>query len=183
MMRSIGAVCLAALLSGAVLAADAELDGLKSKMPDGWKVEEATNKMRVLQAKLAKADGDAEDADLVVFYFGKGGGGGVKENFKRWQDQFEAPEGKKIDDVSKTSEFKINGDKVKVDYLSIEGGTYKFKAQPFNPNSPVTEKKDYRLLGAILDTENGPFFIRVTGPAKSVEKHRKSFEEWVKAFK
>ncbi|QVL34467.1 hypothetical protein KIH39_11325 [Telmatocola sphagniphila] len=183
MVKLFGTGLLAFALVGYCFAADFEMDGMKSKIPDGWKTEEGSNKMRLMQAKLPKADGDSEDAELVIFYFGKGGGGGVPDNLKRWKDQFDAPEGKKIDDVSKASEFKINGDKVKVNYLIVENGTYKFKAQPFNPSSPVTEKKDFRLLGAIVESENGPYFLRVIGPKKTVEKHQKAFEEWIKAFK
>src|SRR6476619_5828046 len=45
------------------------------KVPEGWMVEKPTSEMRLAQYKLPKANGDAEDALLVVFYFGPGKGG------------------------------------------------------------------------------------------------------------
>ncbi len=183
MMRLIGALALATLVVGSTRAEDFEMDGLKSKLPASWKKEETGNAMRAFQAKLPKVDGDAEDAALIVFFFGKGQGGGIDDNIKRWKDQFVAPEGKKIDDVSKLSDFKINGDKVKVTYLVIDNATYKFNPAPFNPNSTITEKKDFSMLGAIVESPNGPYFIRVTGPKKTVDSQKKAFEDWIKAFK
>jgi len=44
---------------------------LKFKVPDGWVVEHPTSSMRVAQYKLPKADGDNNDASLVLCYFGQ----------------------------------------------------------------------------------------------------------------
>src|SRR5262245_43325533 len=78
-----------------------ELGGLKSKFPAGWKAEKPSNKLRKYQASIPKADGDSDNAELVVFFFGPGGGGGTDENIDRWKKQFIAPKGKTIDEVSK----------------------------------------------------------------------------------
>jgi hypothetical protein len=43
---------------------------LRFKMPDGWVSESPSSRMRGAQYTLPKADGDAEDASLVVYYFG-----------------------------------------------------------------------------------------------------------------
>ena len=157
-------------------------DGLKSDAPKDWKVGPGSNEMRVLEAKLAKAEGDADDAELVVFFFGKGGGGGVADNIKRWKGQVVPPEGKTADDISKVTDFKV-GDKVKATYLNMQAGTYAAKARPVDPKSPTTQNKNYRLLGVVFESDGGPFFIKVTGPAKTIEKHEKAFEAWVKNFK
>ena len=158
-----------------------ELGNLKSRAPADWKFGETANKFRLYQAKLPKADGDKEDAELIIFYFGPGGGGGTKENIQRWKGQFAAPEGKKIDDVSKVTEMKVGG--APATFLDITSGTYRFKERPFDPNAPVTEKKDYRLFGVILEADKGPYFIRVTGPAKTMAKHKGEFDNWLKNFK
>src|SRR6185503_10900471 len=50
------------------------------KVPEGWAVEKPTSEMRLAQYKLPKAAGDAEDALLVVFYFGPGQGGTTQAN-------------------------------------------------------------------------------------------------------
>src|SRR3989442_361268 len=78
-----------------------ELDGLRSRAPAAWKEERSTSNMRHAQFRAPKADGDKDDAEFVIFYFGPGGGGSNEENIKRWKGQFVPPDGKKIDDVTK----------------------------------------------------------------------------------
>src|SRR5262249_56815304 len=78
------------VLSGAVAtAADAgdvaEIDGLKSAVPAGWKKGKPASQMQYAVYTLPKAEGDPEDATLTVYFFGPGGGGGVDANVKRWQ--------------------------------------------------------------------------------------------------
>src|SRR5262249_27368179 len=99
---------------------------------------------------------------------------------KRWQGMFEAPEGKKIDDVSKVEKMKV-GD-VDVTYLDVQG-IYLYKFPPFDPNAKVQRKPDYRRLGVVFASKNGPYFITLTGPAKTVAEHKKGFDEWLKGFK
>ena len=156
------------------------LDGLKSDAPKSWKIQEPSNKFRAFQFALPKAEGDKEDAELVIFYFGEGGGGGVADNLKRWKGMFQAPEGKSIDDVSKVEKLKIGN--VEATYLDVQG-TYLYKFPPFDPNAKITKKDNFRRLGVVFASEKGPYFITVTGPAKTVESQKKSFDDWLKAFK
>jgi hypothetical protein len=156
-----------------------ELDGLKSTTPASWKKpEKPSSKLRAHEFFIPKADGDKEDAELAIFFFGAGSGGSVEENLKRWKGMMAPPMGKTIDDVSKVDKFKVG--KVDITYLDISG-TYLFK--PFGPNTKVTPKENYRFIGAIFDSENGPYFIRLTGPARTMEQNKKAFDDWLKGFK
>jgi hypothetical protein len=147
-----------------------EIDGLKSKAPAAWKEEPPANKMRYAQFKVG-------DAELVIF---KGLGGGAKNNITRWKGQFDAPEGKTIDDVSKVEEFKFGaGTATSLDVA----GTYKFKNPPFDPNAKEERKANYRMLAIYIEGKNDVYQIKLTGPAKTVEGQKKAFDEWVKAFK
>ena len=157
-----------------------ELDGLKSKVPAGWKSHEPTNRMRAYEFTLPKAKDDMVDAEMIIFYFGPGGGGSAEDNIKRWKGMIEPPAGKKIDDVAKVEKSKV-GD-VPVTYLDVEG-TYLFKEKPFDPNSKVETKPNYRMLGIVFESPKGPYFIRVTGPAKTVGEQKKAIDEWLKNFK
>jgi hypothetical protein len=177
------AVCVGALAGptrageeGAVV----NLDGLKSKAPAGWQREKSSNRFRVYQFRVPKADGDKADAQLVVFHFGEGAGGTAADNVKRWKGMFEPPDGKTIDEASKVEEMKVAG--VAVTYADIRG-TYLEKFPPFDPNAKVTRRPDYRMLGVVFASQNGPYFIRLTGPARTVEQHKKDFDHWLKAFK
>lgn len=155
-------------------------DGLKSTAPESWVLQKPDNKFRIWQFSVPAAGGDKKDAELIVFYFGPGSGGTAKANIERWKGQFEPPQGKSIDDVSKVSEKKI-GD-TPITYVDING-TYLYKFPPFAPNAKVTPMPDYRRLAVVFDSKKGPYFITLTGPAKTVEANRTSFDNWLAGFK
>jgi len=158
-----------------------ELDGLKSTAPAAWKAGTVESKFRVYEFKIPKADGDKDDAELVIFHFGEGGGGGVAENLKRWKGMLAAPPGgKTIDESAKVDKIKV-GD-VPTTVLDVSG-TYLYKFPPFAPNAKITPKENYRLIGVVFESPKGPYFFRLTGPAKTVEANKKGFDEWIKAFK
>ncbi|HTU21957.1 MAG TPA: hypothetical protein VMG10_28220 [Gemmataceae bacterium] len=153
------------------------LDGVKSTTPGEWKEEAPANRMRFMQFRLPKKDGDKDDAELIIF---KGLGGGSRANIERWKKQFVPPKDKKIEDVAKVKEIKI-GDRPAMS-LDIQG-TYLFNPQPFNPRSKPQEKPNYRMLAIYFDGADNPYQIKLTGPAKTVEAYKKGFDEWVKSFK
>ena len=43
--------------------------GLTFATPDGWRQSPGASSMRVAEFTLPRADGDAEDAQLVVYYY------------------------------------------------------------------------------------------------------------------
>jgi hypothetical protein len=183
-MKKISALALCiALFIGLNLASageTVELGGLTSKAPAGWKKQEPTNKFRAYQFAVPKVEGDKEDAELVVFFFGKGGGGGTEDNLKRWKGFFIPPEGKTIEEASKVEKFKVG--KAAVVYLDVHG-TFKSKNPPFDPKAKEERKENFRRFGLIFDTDNGAYFITLTGPAKTMAKSKDAFDGWIKAFK
>jgi hypothetical protein len=175
-----GVVGLLGVLGVASAADNVDLGGYKSETPAGWKRGEPNNKFRAYQFEVPAAAGDKEAAEVVIFHFG-GGGGGVKENIKRWQGLFAAPAGKSPEDISQVSEFQVNG--VPVTYLDISG-TYLVKNPPFAPNAKIERKENYRMIAAYFDApQEGPYFIRFVGPAKTVTDGKAAFDQWLKAFK
>jgi hypothetical protein len=62
--------------------------GLTFTTPDGWKPIATSSSMRVAQFALPRAAGDAQDAELVLYYFG-GTGGTVEANIDRWVAQMQ----------------------------------------------------------------------------------------------
>jgi hypothetical protein len=180
-------LCFAALIgfrSGASAGdgkgAEVTLDDLKSRTPANWKMQPPSNKLRAYQFQVPRVDGDKEDAELVIFYFGAGSGGSTADNIKRWKGQFLPPEGKTIDDVSKVETFKVGN--VAVTSLDLHG-TFKYKFPPFDPNAKEQRKPDFRRFGVVFESKNGPYFITLTGPAKTVGENKKGFDSWIKNFK
>jgi hypothetical protein len=149
-----------------------DLDGLKSVAPADWKAEKPANKLRFMQFALPKVKDDKADAELVIF---KGFGGSAKENLQRWKEQFIPPKGKKIDDVAKVKEMKVAG--AELTYLDVSG-TYLFATK-----NKTEKRPDYRMLAVHFEGEKSVFHIKLVGPAKTVEKYKKGFDEWLKAFK
>ena len=180
-----GALVLGFLPSKSCVRADdkgeiVELDGLKSKAPAEWKNEMPAGKLRAYQFRIPHAKDDKADAELVIFYFGPGGGGSVDDNIARWKKQMTPPEGKKTDDVAKVEKSKV-GD-VAVTMFDMEG-TYLFTVAPNDPNSKKEERPGSRFIGVVFESPKGPYFMRLVGPAKTVGEHKKAFDEWIKAFK
>ena len=156
-----------------------EVAGLKGTAPADWKEEKPGNQMRLMQFKLDKEKGDGEDAEVVVFSLP--GGGGITANLERQEKAFKLPEGVKKDDAIKTDDVKVGDYKGKC--MDIKG-TYQFKAAPFDPAAKVTEKEKYRQLYVVFeDDDKKTIAIRLVGPEKTVEKHKKAFDEFVKSFK
>lgn len=151
-----------------------ELDSLKSKVPAAWKPQKAAG-MRKHHFKIAKAAGEAEDAEVVVFFFGKGQGGSADENIKRWKGQFKEPAAAK----AKVEKFKVG--EVPVTILDISGTM--ISRPPGDPTAPGVEKPDFRAINVVFASPNGPYFFNLRGPAKTVDDQKKAFEDWIKAFK
>jgi hypothetical protein len=169
-------------LVGLVHAADekgtvVELDGMKSTTPSTWISEKPINNFRLMQFRLTKAEGDDDDAELVI---SEGQGGAVKANLERWKGAFVPPEGKKIDDVSKDSKLKVGA--FEAVGLQIDG-TYKSYATPGDPSSKLTLKPNFKFKGYILETKNKTYYIKFTGPAKTFDKYDKGLTDWLQGFK
>ncbi len=137
-----------------------------------WVRQQVASSMRAGQFLYEHSEEGLENVELVIFFFGAGGGGGVQANIDRWLGQFEGtPE-------SKTEEREM-GDR-KVVFLTAKG-TYMETmagAGPFS-GAPKTAKPDYTMLAAILPSEQGDVFIKVTGPTKSVDAMKDAYEAFV----
>jgi hypothetical protein len=151
-----------------------EWGGLKSTTPAGWKEEKPSNEFRKAQFKLAKAAGDPEDAELALF--ASPGGGGVDANLERQVKKFELAKD------AKPAVSKIKVGKEEATYQDISGTLLK-KFPPFDPNAKVTKVENYRQIYVIFDGKDAVYSLTLLGPAKTVEKHKKEFDEWLKNFK
>ena len=136
-----------------------EVKEIKLTVPKAWKQEKPSNQFRVAQFKIAPVEGDKEETELVITQFG-GGGGGVNDNIKRWENQFEAKD-RKIKVTKGKSQL---GEYVVVDgtgtYLKPDGPPIAGKTKP-TPGS--------RVLNVMLMIEDkGVYFLKLAGPEKTV---------------
>jgi hypothetical protein len=151
--------------------------GLTFTPPDGWKSSPPTSSMRVAEFTLPRAAGDAEDAELIVYYFG-GSGGSVDANMQRWIGQMQQADGKPSSAVAKKESRKVNG--LTVSLVDVSG-TY---TAEMSPGSDAHHNKSrFRMRAGVVETARGPYFIKLTGPEQTVAKWDAAFNRFVGSFK
>src|SRR5579864_279873 len=176
---SLFAGLLACLAVGAAGADDKnvfDIDGLKSAVPSSWKAEKPRNRLRYAEFRLPRAEGDRADADLSVF---RNISGTTEQNVERWKRQFLPPKGKSIDDVSKVTKLKVAGREVV--YFEV-AGTF-LDGPPMLPASRKVKRPDYRMIAVQFDGPKNVWHFKLIGPAKTIAKHKKEFDNWLESFK
>jgi hypothetical protein len=131
--------------------------------PSAWQARPAASTMRVAEFVVPKAAGDAEDAELIVYFFGASSGGGADANVERWIGQMQQPDGSASKDKARRDAQTING--LKVTTVDVTG-TYVAEVRP--GASEHYNKPDFRLRAAVVETPGGPYYIKMTGPAKTM---------------
>ena len=146
-------------------------------VPQGWQKQPVASSMRVAEFTLPHADGDSEDAVLVVYYFG-GSGGSIDANLQRWVSQMQQPDGKPSAGVAKKETRTVNG--LGLTLLDVSG-TYVAETTP--GSTERHNQPNFRLRAGVVETSNGPYFIKLTGPAKTIAKWERAFEQFVASLK
>jgi predicted small lipoprotein YifL len=150
---------------------------LHFKAPDAWVTEKPSSSTRVGQYKLPKAEGDNEDASLVLYYFGAAQGGAVQANIDRWIGQMQQPDGSASKDKAKTENLTVNG--LKVTTVDLTGT---FTAEMMPGSGDRHNNADYRLRGAVVETPKGSYFAKLVGPSKTVARWDQAYSEYLKSF-
>lgn len=125
--------------------------------------------MQFSQYYLPRIDGDLEDAELIVFYFGSEGGG-VELNLERWTNQILQPDDRPSADVATTTSFEVSN--MPVTFLDIPGI---YAAEVHSGSKMRYYKRGYRLHAAVVESPIGPFFFKLTGPDRTVTHWEPAF--------
>lgn len=151
--------------------------GLTFTAPPGWVAQPPASANRKAQYRLPRVAGDAEDGEVVVYHF-PGGGGTPKDNVDRWIGQFTGPGGRPAAGAAKTTQTSVNG--VPLTWVDVRGaysGSMASMRQGENP------KEGFRMLAVIAETGNGPWFVKFTGPEKTVAHWESSFRSFVNSVR
>jgi hypothetical protein len=143
-----------------------DIGAIKFKVPDDWKAEAPKSSMR--RAQLS-ADGTKGAAELIVFYFGPQGAGSAEENIQRWIGQFSNPDGSQVKDAKLTSVKVAGRDATRVEVA----GQY---ASSMTPGQNTVPKPDQRLIAAIVQTAEGPYYFKFLGPNDTVTAQADAFD-------
>lgn len=146
--------------------------GLRFEMPADWEWVAEPSGPRQAECLLPSLD-DEERPRLTIHHFGDAAGS-VEQNLIRWAAQFadgaarEGAEGSADEAESPLSRARVETETIRdfeVTRIWLAG---RYVAET-HPGSGVREDRPgWALLGAILETDDGAFYVKVTGPARSV---------------
>jgi hypothetical protein len=144
---------------------------LKCDPQDGWVSQVPSSSMRVAQYELPDADGTGNSAEISVF---AGIGGTVEQNISRWVGQFSAPDGSAVEgDISKRTVGTLTVTTVDV------SGTY--SSSNMGPMAAIAREPmtDTRMIGAVIEAEQGAWFVKLVGPERTVTHWEQGFETFL----
>jgi hypothetical protein len=154
---------------------------LRYRAPEGWQEEKPNSNMRVAQYKLPKAEGDSADAELVVYYFGQGQGGSTQANIDRWLNQMQQADGTPSKEKAKIENTTVNG--LPVTTVDVLGKYNGGMASPgASPGASPVDMSNYRMRAAIIETPKGSYFVKLTGPQKTVSRWDQAYTDYIKSF-
>lgn len=140
--------------TGVAVGGDLAIAGLTFTPPAGWE-NLGPREMRQAQYRLASVSGDAEPAEVNVFYFGSGQGGDVEANLERWAGQMSDTSG-----APERSTFEVNG--LGAHLITVEGAYSGGMGGPTGGGGAA--KPGHRLVGVVVEAPQGNVFFKLTGP-------------------
>lgn len=154
----------------------AQSGSLTFTAPAAWKPRPATSTMRVAEYVIARAPGDPEDGEVILYFFG-GSGGSVDANIERWVGQFTTDSGAPLAPPRRVSS---SVGTLKVTQIDVSG-TYVAEVKPGSADRH--NKPNFRMRAAVVETPKGPYFIKLTGPARTVAQTAASFDQFVQSLR
>ncbi len=167
-------MAIVALMLAGVMAAQSGT--LRFSPPAAWKSRPSASSMRVAELVVPRAAGDAEDGELIVYFFG-GSGGSVDANIERWVGQFHTASGAPVNAPARTTS--ANGS-LRITQVDVSG-TYIAEIRP--GSSERHNKPNFRMRAAVVETPKGPYFVKFTGPAQTVAQAGGDFDRFVKSLR
>jgi hypothetical protein len=130
--------------------------------PEGWN-EQPLSEMRLGSFKVDGANAASADVSVIAF---PGEAGGLISNINRWRGQLQLPplDEDQLSQITQRTDVD-NIPTYLVDFQTVE-------------NAP----KPSRILGAVFQTADRTWFVKMTGPPELIESQREKFLAFVKSF-
>ncbi len=142
--------------------------------PENWVSKQPRTRIVEHEFAVPAVKGDEQEGRVTVM----GAGGTVDANIDRWIQQFTQPDGSSTRDRTKIDKKTIAGQEVIIVDLS---GTYMDRPGPM---APGVERKDYRMLAAIVQTKKaGNSFIKFYGPQRTVAENADAFNKMLESLR
>jgi hypothetical protein len=146
-----------------------DLGAITVVVPDEWKETPPSSRMRKAQWQIPVGD---KTAELVTYYFGPGGAGGIEANVNRWVGQFKTDDGSPAQ--GKVGKGKVAG--LDVHTVAVSGH-YVAAMRPGAASGK--DKANYKLDAAIVETKAGPYYFKLVGPAAVVDATHEAFTAFI----
>ena len=143
-------------------------------LPAGWEATQPSSSMRVAQFKFPAAEGDTDPAELVIYFF-PGGAGGKEPNLRRWAAQFQGDPNEMYDRA------RIEDKKLGVFDVTLFDLSGTFAAPSFAGGGGP--KPNHRMLVAIVNTDQGPYYAKAVGPEKTMAEQAQAFEMFLASLR
>lgn len=152
--------------------------GLTWDAPAPFEERPAQGEWRIAEYVVPEQKKGQDAANMRVYFFGPEQGGSIDDNVARWKGQFEPPEGKTLDDVSKVEKRVIND--IEVTFVDVRGT---FEPMQMPGKAPRGPQRDRRMLAAIADGPKGRVFFKLVGPRAVVTHAEGAFEQMLESLK
>ena len=137
-------------------------ESLRYQAPPDWIEIATTSPQQLDHYGLPRTPGDSEDAELSVYYF-VDEAVTVEATLESWTKQMRQPDGRPPSEMASTTSFDVAD--LSVTVIDVPG-IYSAEVQP---NSGMHYyKRDFRLKAAVVETPEGPYFFKLTGPSQTV---------------
>lgn len=140
---------------------------LKVAAPKSWFREVPSSSMRLAQFYFKEKSLKGE---MVVF---SGIGGTIDQNIDRWIKQFVDTNNDKII----KNEFVDN---MRTTFITISGT---FKKGTMGMGGETKNINNYGLMAAIVETDDGPYYFKCTGPVEVIKTNKKVFTRFIRSLK
>ena len=152
-------------------------DNLRFSATGTWKSVPPRSRMLEAELKIPRTGTDEEDGRLTIM----GAGGSIEANIDRWRMQFTQPDGSDTKEKTKVEKKTVSGQTVNM--VDITGTFMDAVGGPFS-GQPKVERKNYRMLAAIIQTEkDGNYFVKLYGPKATIDKNVDHFKKMIKSLK
>lgn len=151
-------------------------DNIRFVATGAWKSVAPRSRMLEAELQIPRVGEDDQDGRLTIM----GAGGSIEANIDRWRAQFTQPDGSDTKEKTKVEKKTIAGQTVNI--VDITGTFLDAVGGPFS-GQPKVERKNYRMLAAIIETqEDGNYFVKLYGPKATIDKNADHFQAMIKSL-
>lgn len=153
---------------------------LKLDTPASWQSTPPANPSRLAQYTLPTTAPGQAVTELVVTAFPRTAGmADPASNIARWKGQFTTVDGQPLPDAAVATEEKLLSDMP----LHVARMTGRYAVSPSMGGTGQASDMDYRLLAAMLISQDRVYFLKLVGPVAAVTAAEADFDKVIESMR